>query len=656
MGITDSQLFEFAKKIIPGFKSLNDLTPTQKNEIKQLYEKGVSDGGKSSTSSSSTDDGGKENVDLRSTGAAFESMSGPFVDIEQSATSLLNAFKPEGILKGVDELISKSQELANNMGVGRARADEFRAMIADSVPEMIKLGMEESEAMKVMSDIPATLKTNTTLTKETIIEIGAASKFSGVNAGELADKFKTVGMNLSDVGNRMAEAANYAKSVGVNVEAVTSKLVSNLGKLNLFNFDGGVKGMAKMVAQSEMLGNIMGSVMDKAESLLNPEAAIEFSSALQRLGVQSSALLDPLSAMDMALNDPAALQNEMVKVSQQFTRLKADGSGFEILPGAKLQLREVAKSLGMMPEQLAEMSIKSADLEMKMSKIRFPGFAASEEDKQLIANMAQMKDGKAVVTIAKKEGGTEEVNVEDLTAEQLEKLKEEQANQNKSAEEIARDQLSVLKDISQQLKGTERGITLGGASVGAIQRVTNTANELRRTVTTALTEKVTGESVRGKITPVLGTAEQGIIEAISTGDITKAFDEFRKLPGIITEQTGGIATGGLEALQNLLQKGEFNITKQYEGISGVKAGETNITGGLTQYIEELKKKIEGATTQEGSQGNINITQTLDVKGGADQITKDNVFKWNDEWLNSITNDPTKMNKVKEGMNKVNSGM
>ena len=37
------------------------------------------------------------------------------------------------------------------------------------------------------------------------------------------------------------------------------------------------------------------------------------------------------------------------------------------------------------------------------------------------------------------------------TAEQIEKLKEEQANQNKSAEDIAKDQLSVLKDKQKDL-------------------------------------------------------------------------------------------------------------------------------------------------------------------------------------------------------------
>lgn len=655
MGITDKILLSIAKRLYPNVSKIGDLTQSQINKIKEIYEETFDEGAKEGKKGSDDgeDKGGDKTQDLRTTGAAFKDVTGPFVDIVQKSEDLLNAFSPDGILKGVDELINKSQELANNMGLGRARADELRATIANSVPEMIKLGISEDEALSKIAEIPKKLGVNTTLTKETIVEIGAASQFSKVSTGELADKFKSVGMNLADVGDRMAEAANYAKSVGVNVEAVTSKLVSNLKNLNLFNFEGGVKGMAKMVAQSEMLGGTMNEVLQKAENLLNPENAIEFSAALQRLGVQSSALLDPLSAMDMALNDPAALQNEMVKVSQQFTRLKADGSGFEILPGAKLQLREVAEKLGMTADQFAQMSIKSADLEMKMSKIRFPGFAASEEDKQLIANMAQMKDGKAVVTIAKKEGGTEEVNVEDLTAEQLEKLKEEQANQNKTAEEIARDQLTVLKDISAQLSGTEKGIMYGGASLGPVQRITDTANELRRTITTSLTEKITGESFRKTLSGPVNAAEQGLTNALATGDITEIFKSFKEIPGLLVDSTKDVASGGIEALQKMLTGGEFVIKSQYKDITG-KPTETNITSGFVEMLQQLKEKV-GGKEETPKTSNVNINQTLEIKGASDQVTTKMITTAMDAWWNDKKTNPTEMNKLIEGMDKTTTG-
>lgn len=635
-------------------KKLRITTSKVTQEHIDAYEQGNADGSKNNTKEV---EDVKAPVDTRSTSAGFTSGSGPFVDLIEGAKDLANALSPASITTGVDELISKSQELGNNMGVGKARAAEFRAMIADSVPEMVKLGFSEEKTLEIMESIPKTLGVNTTLTKETIVEIGSAAKISGTEAGDLANKFKGVGFNLADVGDKMAEVANYAKSVGVNVNAVGKEVVANIGKLNTLNFENGIKGLTKMVAQSQMLGINMDSVLRKGEDLLNPESAIEFSSALQRLGVQSSALLDPLSAMDMALNDPQALQNEMVKVSQQFTRLKADGSGFEILPGAKLQLREVAKSMGMTAEEFANMSIKSADLEMKMSKIRFPGFAASEEDKMLIANMAQMKDGRAMVTIAKEGGGTEEVDVEALTAGQIEKLKEEQANQNKTAEELARDQLDVLKDISQQLKGTSKGLQYGAASAGPVQRMTNTVNELRSTVTNAVTSRVTAEGTREKITGVVGGVEEGFVNAIAKGDYMSLFTELQKLPSKIVEATTGIAGEGLSALSEILTKGEANIVKEYSGISGVKPGETNVTGGITNAIDKLKEVFIGGenTTQTDQTKTVNVNQTLEIKGATDQVTSSMIKTAMDSWWNDKISNPAEMNKITEGMDKSMSG-
>jgi hypothetical protein len=438
--------------------------------------------------------------------------------LESAFKGVAKNFNPANLQKDIEALTKQAQDLGNNMGIGSARAGEFRSMIANAVPDMVRLGMTEQEALKVFENVPKSLGVNTTLAKETVVELGAASKISGTDAGELANKFKNVGFNLDQVGNKMADVANYAKGVGVNVNAVTKGVVDNIGKLNTMNFEGGLKGLTKMVAQSEMLGINMSNVLNKADELMNPESAIEFSSALQRLGVQSSALLDPLSAMDMALNDPAALQNEMVKISQQFTRLKADGSGFEILPGAKLQLKEVAKQLGMNADELANMAIKSSDLDMKMSKIRFPGFAASEEDRTLIANMSQMKDGKAVVQIKDEAGQMKEVDVENLTAEQLEALKKDQADQNKSAEEIARDQLSVLEKINANISGAQGAMRMGIASSGPLQRMTDASYKIQEATTRGFGEQVTTEGVRNFAAGTMGDVEKGIVN-LATGEI-----------------------------------------------------------------------------------------------------------------------------------------
>jgi len=544
-----------------------------------------------------------------------------FAGVGKGFGEFLGNLSPTAIEGDVEYLIKQSQVLANNMGVGAARSAEFRTLIADTVPLMYKLGIDQETALKALEDIPNNLKVNTTLAADSVVQIGAAAKFSGKDAGTLAENFKDAGFNLDVIGQNMADVANYARSVGVNVEAVSGKVVDKLKYLNTMNFDGGVKGLAKMVTQSEMLGDIMDKVLNQAEKMFNPESAIEFSSALQRLGVQSSELLDPLSAMDMALNDPAKLQDEMVKISQQFTRLKADGSGFEILPGAKLQLKEVAEAMGMNADELAKMALKSSDLEMKMSKIRFPGFAASEEDKQLIANMAQMKDGRAVVQITDEKGQTKEVDVEDLTAEQLKELKKEQADQNKTAEDIARDQLNVLEEINRNITGTIGGTRLAIASSGPLQRITSASYAGQSAFASSLTEKVTPKNVREETYKLTSGIENTAISAINAGnteELLKSFDYVKDLPQKIFESGQNIISGAGNAVAQGYSNAKYEIEKIYSPVTGAEPIKSTADNDkVLKMFEDFKANI-GSTVNTIKQ---TISGAIDINFKADESFK-----------------------------------
>ena len=475
---------------------------------------------------------GKEDLEKNKTKSSA-SLTGDLGTDNQYITDLnitnLNTLKKDGValtqvlkdfqtaanpanFEGADFLRDASQDMANSLGLGQARMSEMKTTIADAIPEMLKLGITQSEALTNMVNIPKELGINTSLGTEALVDMSAAAKVTNTSVGDLAKGFKEVGISLYDVGDKMAEVANYAKSVGVNVQAVSGLVVKNLQQLNMFNFDNGVKGLAKMASQATMLGISMDKTFELAEKLMSPEKAIEMSAALQRLGVSSSALLDPLKAMDLAQNDPEALQKEMINISKEFTKLKADGSGFEILPGAKRRLREVAEAMGMSGEQLANMSIKSADLDMKMSKIKFPSLASSEEDKMLIANMAQMKDGEAVLQIRNDiTGKMDDINVKDLTADQITKLKEQQSNENKTIEEIALDQLTALERINTSLNSAKTAVNLGKASTPTMDRFYNVMNKTQSILATNVTENITTGNVRDASKRIISPVEEELI-------------------------------------------------------------------------------------------------------------------------------------------------
>jgi hypothetical protein len=160
---------------------------------------------------------------------------------------------------------------------------------------------------------------------------------------------------------------------------------------------------------------LVGSVGVEYLNLRVAEKAIEMAAGFQRLGVQVTSLLDPYKLMDMARNDPKKLQESILEASKQLTYFDKESKSFRILPGAQGQLREIAEVMGISSDELAKMALNSSDLDKKLKEIKFPSDFAKEEDRKMIANMAQMSGGSYVVTFTDEQDKTVTKKVTELS-------------------------------------------------------------------------------------------------------------------------------------------------------------------------------------------------------------------------------------------------
>jgi hypothetical protein len=88
--------------------------------------------------------------------------------------------------KGADFLRDASQDMANSLGLGQSRMSEMKTTIADAIPEMLKLGITQSEALTNMVNIPKELGINTSLGTEALVDMSAAAKVTNTSVGDLA--------------------------------------------------------------------------------------------------------------------------------------------------------------------------------------------------------------------------------------------------------------------------------------------------------------------------------------------------------------------------------------------------------------------------------------------------------------------------------------
>lgn len=513
-----------------------------------------------------------------------------FADLETSANSVQKAF-----------------------GLSKERMDEFKTSIADVAPELTKLDYSESEISTTLVSIMQGLGGAASVSKEAIVEVSAAAKLTGQSVETLSSNFRDVGISIYDVGEQMKTVTEVARSAGVSVNAVSGKVMENLSKMNLYNFENGVKGLAKMAAQAERLGISMANVFAQSEKVMNPEGAIDMSAALQRLGVTSSGLLDPLRAMDMSQNDPEQFQKEMVNLGKEFTRFNEKTGQMEILPGAKRRMREVAEAVGMTGEEFAKMALKSSDFEMKLKQIKMPSLGVDDDEtKEMIATMAQMKDGVATIQVRDKETGiTTEKKVEELTPEDIENLKKANEDSSKTIEELAFNQLDVTTQIKNLLSTGEVATKFAKATTPTLSKFYGLVADSKLEIAKA-SDNIFGstEDMRKSIGD-LSKPVEGIIKGKVTGD-----------DNMVKTEIGNLETNILKTFTDFSSKFSTEVNSVQENlIEKVK----------TAYSEPIK--IEGKTDS-----NLNINVKVSDSGG--NLIADDKLK------RSLLDDPNFISDVK----------
>lgn len=504
--------------------------------------------------------------------------------IQQAATNLVAKMDIQDAMSFLD---LEATSIQNAFGVSKGRINEFKQAIADAAPELVQFGLDQGDAAKMITELGSALGTTGVVGQEALKEIGAASQVTGQGFGELATAFRDVGVSIYDVGDRMKEVTDYAKSVGVSVQAVSKGVVGNLDKMNMYNFEGGINGLTKMAAQAARLGVSMDTVFNFAEKIFNPEGAIEMAASLQRLGVASSDLLDPLRAMDLAANDPKELQNELVELTKTFTKFNEKTQQFEIMPGEKRRLREIAQEMNIPIGELTKMSIKAAEFDEKLKKIQFPSFAADDETKELIAGMAQMKEGKAVIEVKDPETGDrilKEIN--QLTPEDLEKLKESEQESSKSIEQLAIDQLDQLKLLNTQVAAAAGKTVLGMASADEVLRVSQAGAAITRSLAVEANKQYGTEDVRRKASSIAGPIEQGAISAIMAGDINKFTEQLNLVGQNLIKLEEDVKVGIKDVTQDAIKNSMNEVLRIYkEPIKQIEKKEVDINLNTTVTSE-----------------------------------------------------------------------
>jgi len=344
----------------------------------------------------------------------------------------------------IDDTFKQTEDTITSLSITfggmRNFAQSIRENILDATTGVMTLGGSLEDVVNIQKGVIKGLQTQTILNKDSfegLYSAGALLNDGNIATSEstqkLTTEFVNAGYSVYDVSKQVLGIVNESRAQGVIVSAVYSQITANMNKLALYNFENGVQGMAQMAAKAASLRIDMKGTLDVAEKLFDPKNAIELAADIQRLGVNVASLLDPYKLMDMARNDPKKLQEEIIKATEQLVYFDKVNDKISILPEAQQTLRELAKAFGYGNEEFAKMAINAGELKIKLRELKFSAdFEGDEETKNIIANMAQRKDNKYVITFD--EYNKQTGNIESVTKEVSQLTKDNKAAILKSAE------------------------------------------------------------------------------------------------------------------------------------------------------------------------------------------------------------------------------
>ena len=503
-------------------------------------------------------------------------------------TSLESTFKA---IQDVDGIMSK---VVTKLGTGLQNSEQIKESFGKAYSNVALFGGSLADVQKVQEDFLDVNQRNVILSSENLSELVAVNKVTGVASKELLTGFQNAGFSMTHISDNMTNVVKISREMGVNAQVVSSSVVSNLEKLNKFGFPNGVEGLAKMAAKAASLRMDMASTFKIANDIFDrgPEAAIEISASLQRLGAASGSLLDPIKLMDLAQNNVPELQNQLVELSKQYSVFNEETGQFEIMPGARRQINEVEKALGMSSGELSKMSLEAAKLDKKLSEIDFSqlGFNATEEEKTMIANLAEMNDkGDYTVKIKDGNGEFQEKLISELTDDDKKKLQEGQLDNAVEMKDIAYQQLGMQGQMVAQQVALNNSISMLIATTDMGTKILEGAQERQ---TRVLGLEKTGDQKNAL--DLLSTNNDETVKIVNQmgGDVEKLFDLLKN--GGTADELKTTLTGILDKSINL---GGDVIKSQLQSMSGIDLATTLATklfsGSIDKFTEGIDKFLKG---------------------------------------------------------------
>jgi hypothetical protein len=437
----------------------------------------------------------------------------------------------DGLKSSADKSIDSLFKLQDNiiktsrgLGQSAAQAKLMETEIGKAAINAVEMGGNLEDVVKNFEQINSTLGRTTYLSSSVLTNIEAIQKFgvADTTIQSFAKFFDKVGGGMDASIQQQIELVNTAKDYGLNVGQFLGSVAGKLDIVNKYGFPKGVSDLASMVAKSQVLGDSLSVAQNFADQIMDsPEKAYEYAAQLQTLGGSFSQLGDGAQLLYMAQNDLKGLNDQLINATRGIATFNNETGQFEISANERLRLRGL-KNLGIDADKVEETALKLAKQEQIIGKLNLnPNIATmSDEEKETLANYAQLQKG-GVVTIKGQEiGGLDSESVKNIMIGLQGKGSQLSSESDKNVQMI-QSNMSAQEASTVQTNLFSNAIALSVLKIGDFSKTLDTVTAAQTQVISSIRAATVGGETADKL---IKSFEDNIKNTSLL--ITKALDTF----------------------------------------------------------------------------------------------------------------------------------
>ena len=315
-----------------------------------------------------------------------------------------------------EKIAEQYKATALNLGLNTKQGAKLAETFKKASVFVERYGMDVADLKEIYSalaDTSGRIQFLSTTELENLAMMTKAFKMSTQDAGEIADRFQMMGVNIEKGYEHLEDTFNDARAMGLNSQKVMDNLQQNFASMQRMSFRGGVKAMTQMAKLATDMRVSVSSMLGMAEKFYNPENAIEAAAELQLMGGDIAAAFgDPFETMYLARNKPEELAKRVQSMTENMVEFNEKTGEYTLPAEAQQQLSFMAEKLSLSKDEVIDMAYQTSKL--KDVKEAFGTSTMFNDDEQsAIAQMAQFKDGEWKVTV-----GDEELSLDDAKLQQ----------------------------------------------------------------------------------------------------------------------------------------------------------------------------------------------------------------------------------------------